>query len=173
MSELTDYDLTVLKDCQMDWPNIAHDIAMFANPAPGATAFTEADIARSHNLTLDQFHGLLKLEPFRAMVIGEIKRVSEMGPQAGVRLRAESMAVALQERLFSQAMSGLLDDKLTIQLLGMLNKSAGLEQPPEVIAAQAPQQTVNIAFNIPKLKNNKLAHLVGQKQVNLIDAEGQ
>ena len=172
MDNLTEYDITVLKDCEKDWPNIAHDIAMFANPVPGATAFSEADIAKNHNLTLEQFHGLLKLEPFRAMVVGEIKRVSEMGPQAGVRLRAEAMAIALQERLFTQAMGGLLDDKLSIQLLGMLNKSAGLEQPPEVIAAQAPQQTVNIAFNIPKLKNNKLAHLVGQKQVNRIEAEG-
>ena len=66
-----------------------------------------------------------------------------------------------------------LDDDLSIKLLGMLLKSSGLEQPPEVIKAQAQAQsnTVNIAFNIPKMNNPKLKHLINQPQVNVVDAE--
>ena len=74
--------------------------------------------------------------------------------------------------MFVKATSNELDDDLSIKLLGMLLKSAGLEQPPEVVKAQAQANTVNIAFNIPKLNNPKLKHLMSQPQVNVSDVEG-
>ena len=75
--------------------------------------------------------------------------------------------------MFKKAVTNQLNDDQSIKLLGMLLKSSGLEQPPEVIKAQAAAQgnTVNIAFNIPKMNNPKLKHLINQPQVNVVDAE--
>lgn len=156
------------------WPDIAHDIAMLTLPADGGTSFTAKDIVKAHGLTETEFTALLRLESFQSLVKSEVKRIKDMGPHAGARIRAEAMAIKLQEELFQRATNGELDDKLAVQLLGMLLKSAGLEQPPEVAKAQAQAAVVNnIAFNIPRLpKNNKLSHLMSQPQTNVIDIEG-
>ena len=76
-----------------------------------------------------------------------------------------------RHRVFQRAVQGELDDKLAVQLLGMLLKSAGLEQPPEVLKAQAQNNVVNIAFNVPKINNPKLKHIINQPQVNVVEAE--
>ena len=95
-----------------------------------------------------------------------------MGPNAGARMRAEAMAVSLQEQLFNEARSGVMDSKSQLQFLAMLLKAAGLEQPPEAARAAATQNVVNIAFNVPKLRGNrKLAHLMTQSQTNVISVE--
>ena len=155
------------------WPDIAHDIAMLAVPCDGGVTYTSADIARTHGITLESFNQLLQLPMFQTLVHAEVKRVKEMGPHAGARIRAEAMAAELQELMFKKATQNMLDDELSIKLLGMLLKSSGLEQPPEVVKAQAAAQgnSVNIAFNIPKMNNPKLKHLINQPQVNVVDAE--
>lgn len=157
---------------EKQWPDIAHDIAMLSVPTDGAATYSAADIARTHGISLESFNELLKLSSFQMLVANEVRRIKELGPQAGARIRAEAMAIRLQENLFVKATSNELDDDLSIKLLGMLLKSAGLEQPPEVVKAQAQANTVNIAFNIPKLNNPKLKHLISQPQVNVIDVEG-
>ena len=156
------------------WADIAHDIAMLTVPAEGGTSYTAQDIVRAHGITDVEFKSLLALEAFQNLVKAEVKCIKDMGPHAGARIRAEAMAIKLQETLFQRATCGDLDDKLAVQLLGMLLKSAGLEQPPEVVKAQAQAAVVNnIAFNIPRLpKNNKLSHLMKQPQTNVIDIEG-
>lgn len=154
------------------WADIAHDIAMLAVPSNGGTKYTAADIAHTHGVTLEDFNELLRLPMFETLVQSEFKRIKSMGPQAGARIRAEAMALALQENMFKKAIQNQLDDDLSIKLLGMLLKSSGLEQPPEVIKAQAQSNTVNIAFNIPKINNPKLKHLMKQPQVNVVDIEG-
>ena len=155
------------------WPDIAHDIAMLAVPSDGGVKYSAADIARTHGLSMESFSQLLKLPMFKSLLESEIKRIKELGPQAGARIRAEAMAIELQENMFKKAIQNQLDDDLSIKLLGMLLKSSGLEQPPEVVKAQAAAQgnTVNIAFNIPKMNNPKLKHLINQPQVNVVDAE--
>ena len=155
------------------WPDIAHDIAMLAVPSDGGVKYSAADIARTHNISMESFSELLKLPMFKSLLESEIKRIKELGPQAGARIRAEAMAIELQENMFKKAIQNQLDDDLSIKLLGMLLKSSGLEQPPEVMKAQAAAQgnTVNIAFNIPKMNNPKLKHLINQPQVNVVDAE--
>lgn len=171
-SGLTHTQYSLLKDKEREWPLIAHDLAMMAVPTSGATSYTAEDIARNYQLSPEQFEALLNLSSFQGLMQSELKRIKELGPTAGVRLRAESMAMAIQEKLFSKVMHNDLDDKLTVQLLGMLLKSAGLEQPPEMAAAGAPQFAATIAFNIPKLPHNKkLAHLMAQSQTNIIDVE--
>ena len=155
------------------WADIAHDIAMLAVPSKGGTTYTAHDIALAHHITDAEFKALLTLPVFQSIVQAEVKRIKELGPQAGARIRAEAMAIELQELMFKKATMNALDDDLSIKLLGMLLKSSGLEQPPEVVKAQAAAQgnTVNIAFNIPKMNNPKLKHLINQPQVNVVDAE--
>lgn len=154
------------------WPSIAHDIAMMYTPAVGATTYKVEDIIKNYGISMETFSELMKVETFRELIISEVSRIKKLGDHAGVRLRAESMSVKLQEVMFAKAINNELDDDLAIKLLGMLLKSAGLEQPPEVIKAQAQAQsnTVNIAFNVPKLKNKKLSHLMSQPQTNIVDA---
>lgn len=169
MSEIS----TLLHGTERLWPSIAKDIAMLAAPASGATTYTAKDIAREYNLTTEQFTQLMQLPAFKSLLKQELDYVKELGPKAGARLRAEAMATEIGEYIFNRiTQTQDLDDKLTVQFYGMLLKSAGLEQPPEMLAASAPQNTVNIAFNVPKLKNQKLAHIAKQSQVNVIDVEG-
>lgn len=156
---------------QAHWVEIAHDLAMLTVPVDGATVYTPEDIAKNHNLTTQEFKDLLNTQAFQDILEGELRRIKNMGEHAGVRLRAEAMATALQENLFQRAVQGDLDDKLAVQLLGMLLKSAGLEQPPEVLKAQAQNNVVNIAFNVPKINNPKLKHIINQPQVNVVEAE--
>lgn len=153
-----------------EWPLIARDLALLAVPVEGATTFAPEDIARVHGLTQGEFDTLLQVSSFQTLVAQEVDRIQELGPHAGVRLRAEAMSMALQEYLFKRAQSGALEDKTVLQLLGVLMKAAGIEQPVEQVQAAAPQSTVNIAFNLPRLPTNrKLAHLMNQPQVNVID----
>ena len=41
----------------------------------------------------------------------------------------------------------------------------------EVLKAQAQNNVVNIAFNVPKINNPKLKHIINQPQVNVVEAE--
>ena len=156
---------------QAHWVEIAHDLAMLTVPVDGATVYTPEDIAKNHKLSTQEFQDLLNTQSFQDILEGELRRIKNMGEHAGVRLRAEAMATALQENLFQRAVQGELDDKLAVQLLGMLLKSAGLEQPPEVLKAQEQSNVVNIAFNVPKIHNPKLKHIINQPQVNVVEAE--
>lgn len=155
------------------WPDIAHDIAMLSVPAAGAATYTAADIAKNHGISLEAFTNLMQLSSFQMLVQEEVKRIKSLGPHAGARIRAEAMATPLLENLFNKAISNELNDELAIKLLSMLLKSAGLEQPPEVLQAQQTSNTVNIAFNIPRLHNSKLNHIAAQPQTNVINVEGQ
>lgn len=157
---------------QYEWPLIARDIAMLANPVEGASRFSLEDIRKAHGISEEDFAALSDLPTFCNLVEQELERVKGLGPAAGVRMRAEAMAMALQEQLFQQAQSGELDAKGALQFLAMLMKSAGIEQPPEMAQAQAPKQNVSISFNIPKLHSNgKLAHLAALPQTKIIEGE--
>lgn len=165
--------ITDLKKSETKWPSIARDIALLATPVDGATTYTASDIAAEYGLPLEHLTALLALPAFQELVRQELAHIKTLGPKAGARLRAEAMAIEVQEYLFNRVTRlHDLDDKLSVQFYGMLLKSAGLEQPPEMAQAQAPQNTVNIAFNIPKLKNPKLAHLASLSQTRVIDAGG-
>lgn len=170
-TDVVDPDLLVLKQIQSKWPSIAQDIALLTVPTSGSATYTGADIAAYYKLTDTQFTKLIELPQFRTLVEQEVAAAKELGPKAGVRLRAEALSLELQETLFSRAMAGDLDDKLSVQLLGMLMKSAGIDQPPEMVQAQTAHNTVNIAFNVPKLSNKKLAHIMNQPQTNVIEGE--
>ena len=160
-----------LLSCKHRWPSIARDIALLAVPSGAPASYTAEDIARVYNLTTEEFVELTKIPAFVTIMRDELERIKSMGPNAGTRMRAEAMAVALQEQLFSEASNGELDEKTKLQFLGMLLRSAGLEQPPEAAKAAAAQNVVNIAFNIPKLRNNKLAHIVAQEQTNVVEVK--
>lgn len=157
-------------DKQYEWPLIARDLALLATPVSGATNFTPEAIAASYGMSDGEFRQLAQLPAFLAIVEQEVGKIQRMGANAGVRMRAEAMAMAMQEKLFARAQDGDLDDRLSVELLRMLMRSAGIEQPEEAARAAAPQSTVNIAFNVPRLPSNgKLAHLAAQPQTRLIE----
>ena len=158
--------------CKHQWPSIARDIALIAVPSGAPPPYSAEDIARVYGLSNEDFIQLTRTPAFIALMRDELERVKSMGPNAGARMRAEAMAIALQETLFNEASQGVMDDRSKLQFLAMLLKSAGLEQPPEVVRAAATQNVVNIAFNVPKLRNRKLAHLVTQEQTDVIAVEG-
>lgn len=159
-------------DKQYEWPLIARDLVLLATPVNGATNFTPEAIAAAYGMSDDEFRQLAQLPAFLAIVEQEVGRIQRMGANAGVRMRAEAMAMSLQERLFTRAQEGDLDDRLSVEFLRMLMRSAGIEQPEEAARAAAPQNTVNIAFNVPRLpSNSKLAHIAAQPQTRLIEGE--
>lgn len=153
------------------WGLIAKDIALMMLP-DGLTEYTASDIAATYNLTDAEYDALLELPAFQLVLNNEQERIKQLGPAAGTRLRAEALATSLVEHLYSKAMSNDMDDKQSMELLKTLMRSAGTDAPPETIKAEQQNTSVNIAFNLPKLNNKKLAHLVGQPQVNVIDMSG-
>lgn len=173
MSELSETPVAtfdVLRSRERQWPLIARDIVMLMTPVAGASQFSASDIAATYHLTDDQFAALLQLKAFQKLLEQTMADARQLGPKAGVRMRAESMAMALQEKMFSKAMAGDLEEKNVMQLLSMLLRSAGIEQPPEQAAAAATKNLVNIAFNIPNLRNKKLAHLISRPQTHIVEA---
>lgn len=157
---------------QHQWPTIARDIVMMTQPNSNA-AYNAQDIANAYNLAQDEFVSLMNLPVFVELVRTEFARVKDMGPNAGHKLRAEALVGDLQERLYLRAKSGDMEDKHLISFLALLMRSAGLDAPPEQKQDGSVQTNVNIAFNIPKLPNNKkLAHLMAQPHTNVIDITG-
>lgn len=173
MSQLVPTDVSpILLQKQHQWPTIARDIALMTQPQVGAT-YSAADIAEAYDIPESEFVSLLKLPVFIELMKAEMARIRELGPFAGQRMRAEALVTDLQERLFIRAKSGEMEDKQMLQFLSILMKSAGMDAPVEAKESSTVQQTaVNIAFNIPKLDNPKLAHLVNQPQTNVIDFTG-
>lgn len=153
------------------WPSIARDIALMTAPG-GGTSYSAEDIAHNYGLNQDEFARLVSLPAFEAVVKDELARVKSLGPNAGARMRAESMATAMQEQMFKQACAGGMDEKVQMQFLNTLLKAAGLDQPPENARAAAPQNVVNVAFSLPRLANNsKLAHLTARPQTVVVESE--
>lgn len=164
----------VLLKMQHQWPLIARDIAMMTQPNANST-YSAQDIAKAYDLTESEFVTLTQLPVFIDLVRAEFARMKELGPFAGHRMRAEAIVGDLQERLYARACSGEMDDKHLINFLEILMKSAGIAAPVEQKqeSGSTVQTSVNIAFNIPKLPNNKkLAHLMAQPQNNVIDVTG-
>lgn len=172
MTTPTDASPVLLK-MQHQWPMIARDIAMMTQPNANST-YSAEDIAKAYDLTETEFVTLTQLPVFVDLVRAEFARMKELGPFAGHRLRAEAIVGDLQERLYAKACSGEMDDKHLISFLEILMKSAGIDAPIEHKQETNTVQTnVNIAFNIPKLPNNKkLSHLVAQPHNNVIDVTG-
>lgn len=151
------------------WPSIAKDIALLTVPG-GGTHYTADDIAKTYGLTADEFADLTRLPAFETFVKDELARIKSLGPNAGARMRAEAMAVSMQEQMFQQACAGVMDEKVQLQFLNTLLKSAGLDQPPENARAAAPQSVVNVAFSIPRLPTNrKLSHLTARSQTVVVE----
>ena len=156
---------------QHRWPLIARDIILMSVSQAG-TSYTPEDIAKSYDLTPDEFVTLMRLPMFVEIFKGELSRLKELGPFAGYRMRTEALISDLQERLYLRAQSGVMDDKQMLQFLTVLMKSAGLDAPnePQQTPSTVNQTAVNISFNIPKLPSNKkLAHIINQPQTKVID----
>ena len=147
--------------------NIARDIAMMTLPKVG-NAVTVTDVIDTYNLTSEGFIQLTKDYSFQDLVRTELRYVQALGPMAAQRLRAEAMASALQEMLFTEVQGDRVEFKQKLMFLETLLKSAGTDMPMEVrqrAAAASQQKTavgVNVTFNIPQMSNPKLKHLQGE-----------
>lgn len=157
-----------LRSLMPKWGLIARDIVLLTS-AGAEVSYSAEDIARTYNLTSVEFVELVQLPAFAELVKTEAARVKSLGAQAGHRLRAEMLASDLQERLYMRASIGDMDDKQAIQLLTILLRTAGLEAPVQETAGASAMPSINIAFNVPALPNNrKLAHIVDLPQTNVV-----
>lgn len=172
MSDLVKQTPARLLQKQHQWPLIARDIALMTQPTSSDNAYTASDIAHTYGLTSDEFILLMGLPVFSQLVRDEMDRLKRMGPFAGHKLRAEAIIADLQEQVYLRAKQGMMEDKHLIQYLGMLMRSVGMDTPAtENGDGNNSGQTtnVNIAFNIPKLFNKKLAHIAGLPQTTVVD----
>lgn len=173
MSNLVKQTPQRLLQKQHQWPLIARDIALMTQPTSSDNAYTASDIAHTYDLSPDEFTLLMQLPVFSRLVRDEMDRLKRLGPFAGHKLRAEAIIADLQEQVYLRAKQGMMEDKHLIQYLGMLMRSVGLDAPTvesgDCAAAGNQTTNVNIAFNIPKLFNKKLAHLANLPQTTVVD----
>lgn len=157
---------------QHQWPLIAKDIALMTQPTSAESVYTAADIAKNYDLTPNEFTLLMRLPVFSQLVRDEMDRLKQMGPFAGHKLRAEAIISDLQEQVYLRAKQGLMEDKLVISYLGMLMRSIGMDMPSQDKTESVETgniTNINIAFNIPKLLNKKLAHIAAIPHNTVVD----
>ena len=153
------------------WPLIARDIILLAKEG-SVVGYGVPEIAKSYGLSEEEFVELSQLDAFRSVVKSEMDRFKKLGPRAGYKLRTEALITDIQERVYAKVRDGLIDDKSVLQFLNMLMRSVGYDQPSDEEKKSASDTPlVSIAFNVPNLKNNKLAHLVSQPQNKVIEAQ--
>lgn len=159
-----------LLQIQHQWPLIARDIAMAAHPTKNSI-YTAQQIAKSYQLSEEEFVTLTELPVFKDMVMLEVARLKQLGPFSAHKMRAEAMATDLQELLYLRATTNLMDDRTTLKFLELLTHSAGLGDVVEKKDTTVNNAVgINVTFNVPQLNNPKLRHMTGVSDV-VYDAE--
>lgn len=145
---------------QHNWSLIARDIAMFANPQPGATPIKIGEIAERYSLSLADLRELIKLPAFCKYLQIEVERVKNLGLTAGYIMHSEIITTAMDEILYKDALAGNMDVVEKLKFRNAMAKSAGLEAPIQSKEdASIAGLAVNVNLNIPKLSNPKLEHM--------------
>lgn len=146
----------ILIQIQHQWPIIARDLALLTNSQMGST-YSITDIASAYSITVADLQILLNVPVFQNYVKEE-KRKIESNPHGGNKVRAETMAMDLQEVLYLRAKDGTLTDTVILKFLEHLARVSGLEDNKDK-NTNINQNAINVTVNVPKLNNPKLAHL--------------
>lgn len=141
---------------QHQWPVIARDLALLTCSGMGST-YSIQDIAKAYDVSLMELQILIEMPVFQKYVKEEKNKI-EAEPHGGSKVRAETMAVDLQEVLYLRAKEGTLTDIVTLKFLEHLAKVSGLDDSKDK-NTNINQNAINVTVNVPKLNNPKLAHL--------------
>lgn len=127
---------------------------------PGSPLTDLAAIYDTYDITEPQLQEILKVPYFQDLFKNAITYFKSQGNRAGAIFRATSLAQALSEKLFTQAMNEAMEAKDSLKLLELLFKASGAlnqaDGQPQV------NTQVNVGVNLPLpqgLSNPKLKHL--------------
>lgn len=136
---------------QTRWPSLARDLAVLTVPD---SPLDLKSILRAYELTKDELATILQNPSFMKMFDKEMALCEQAGSKVAVRYRATTLSQALSEKLFRDAVSGVLEPKDSLKLLDLLMHASGImEEDKTPIAVQS-----NVQVNLPLPHVEKLSH---------------
>ena len=143
---------------QFRWPSLAQDLAVMM--APGSPITNIEQIYRTYDIDEPTLRHLLTVPKFKEMFSRALADMRSQGTRAGHLYRAQSLAQALAEQLFTAASTGKMDAKDAIKLFELLLRSGGLLDGGKEATTVNVQTNVGVALPLPQgLSNPKLNHL--------------
>ena len=136
---------------QTRWPSLARDLAVLTVPD---SPLDLKSILRAYELTKEELATILQNPSFMKMFDKEMALCEQAGSKVAVRYRATTLSQALSEKLFRDAVSGILEPKDSLKLLDLLMHASGImEEDKTSIAVQS-----NVQVNLPLPHVEKLSH---------------
>lgn len=136
---------------QTRWPSLARDLAVLTVPD---SPLDLKSILRAYELTKEELATILQNPSFMKMFDKEMALCEQAGSKVAVRYRATTLSQALSEKLFRDAVSGILEPKDSLKLLDLLMHASGImEEDKTPIAVQS-----NVQVNLPLPHVEKLSH---------------
>ena len=136
---------------QTQWPSLARDLAVLTVPD---SPLNLKAILKAYNLGKDELATILQNPNFVRLFDREISLCEQAGSKVAVRYRATTLSQALSEKLFKDAIRGVLEPKDSLKLLDLLTHASGvMEEDKTPIAVQS-----NVQVNLPLPHVEKLSH---------------
>lgn len=141
---------------QLKFPSIAQDLAIMSMPDSPIENLDA--VCRAHQITRDELSEIIKIPKFQELFANSLAEFRAQGSQAVVQYRTASLAQALSEKIFRDAMQDKVEAKDSVKFLELLMRASGqLDTKDKNINTQ-----VNVGINIPVpkgLSNPKLRHM--------------
>lgn len=138
------------------WPSLALDLAVMS--FPGSPVDSLDVIYQSYHIDETTLKTILRAPEFQSMYRNALNDLKAQGTRAGQIYRANTLAQALAEKMYEDAMNGTMEAKEAVKLLELLMRSAGTLDGSTAGPTVNVQNNVGIALPIPK-GINKLKHL--------------
>lgn len=141
---------------QLKFPSIAQDLAIMSMPDSPIENLDA--VCRAHQITRDELSEIIKIPKFQELFANSLAEFRAQGSQAVVQYRTASLAQALSEKIFRDAMQDKVEAKDSVKFLELLMRASGqLDTKDKSVNTQ-----VNVGINIPVpkgLNNPKLRHM--------------
>ncbi len=139
------------------WPSLAQDLAIMNAPSSPITDLSQ--IFSAYDIDEPTLCRLLTTPKFQVMVKTAMQDMRALGNKAAHVYRSQTLAQALSEHLYTQAISGAIEAKEALKLLELLLKSSGLMNEGKEATVNV-QTNVGVNLPVPQgLSNPKLDHL--------------
>ena len=136
---------------QTRWPSLARDLAVLT--VPDSPLMLE-NILGAYNLTKEELATILQNPNFVRLFDRVISLCEQAGSRVAVRYRATTLSQALSEKLFQDAISGIMEPKDSLKLLDLLMHASGvMDEEKTPVAVQN-----NVQVNLPLPHVEKLSH---------------
>lgn len=110
------------------WQDIAFDIVNSQTPLPdGSINVSIKDICTAYDMTFDECKLLLNTPEFKRVLKDTQRRVSAMGENSAIMLRAQALAVPLMEQVFADAMKPSAELKHKMEALKIISNIGNLD----------------------------------------------